>query len=79
MKTFNLLNIKDDWGRDLIKDENKYIWVLVDGVPHSRSKDGEPAYPIRKDLTNDIIKTLTFECIKKMTLETKDKNLNNEV
>lgn len=36
---------EDNWGRDVYKKEKEH-YVLVDGVLHSTSKDGEPESPI---------------------------------
>ena len=48
----------DDWHRELYKDvKTKMVYVEVDGAMHSRSKMGEPSFPLSQPV--DIIKNPT--------------------
>jgi hypothetical protein len=38
---------EDYWSRKSYEDQNKNIWVEVDGVLHSTTSQGEPMSPIR--------------------------------
>ena len=50
---------KDAWGREILKDRNEVSYKLVDGIPHTVTKTGEPDCPL--DNYNIILATEQLE------------------
>ncbi len=47
MKTFFKTNEFDYWSNPIVKDIHGITYVLVDGIPHPITDEGEPLYPIK--------------------------------
>ncbi|GAB4513203.1 MAG: hypothetical protein Tsb004_19950 [Allomuricauda sp.] len=51
----------DHWQREIVRDGSGIHYVLVEGVPHHTTKTGEPTFPLRDFVFQDLGKPRTFD------------------
>jgi len=51
----------DHWQREIVRDRSGTHYVLVEGVPHHTTKTGEPTFPLRDFVFQDMGKSPTFD------------------
>lgn len=51
----------DHWQREIVRDGSGIHYVLVEDVPHHTTKMGEPTFPLRDFVFQNLEKSLTFD------------------
>lgn len=51
----------DHWQREIAKDASGTHYVLVEGVPHHTTKTGEPTFPLRDYVLQDLGRSPSFD------------------